>query len=346
MTVPDPCLDVLVASYLEQDLVERIARSDPRVRVAYAPELLPCPRWPSDHVGVPRELTTDEHDRWTSMLHTADVMFDFDWRHPDRTLEQSPNLKWIQATSAGAGQLVEKFGLSSAPLTVTTAAGVHADPLAEFALAGILHFARGLPRLVADRRTRTWRKQETTELAGRHALIVGAGKIGSRTAELLRCFAVTSTGVARTPRPACEPFDTTTTTDRIAEHLSAADILVISCALTDATRGLIGPRELEALPRGALVVNLGRGPIIDEDALAEALSTGRLGGAVLDVTSTEPLREDSPLWTADNVLLSPHSAANVPSENGKIVDLFVENLGRYLSGESALINEFDFDAGY
>ena len=121
---------------------------------------------------------------------------------------------------------------------------------------------------------------------------------------------------------------------------------MISCALTDATRGLIGPRELEALPRGTLVVNLGRGPIIDEDALAEALSTGRLGGAVLDVTSTEPLREDSPLWTADNVLLSPHSAANGPSENGKIVDLFVENLGRYLSGESALINEFDFDAGY
>ncbi|WP_244163638.1 D-2-hydroxyacid dehydrogenase [Rhodococcus koreensis] len=229
---------------------------------------------------------------------------------------------------------------------MTTAAGVHADPLAEFALAGILHFARGLPRLIADRRDRTWRKQATTELAGRHALIVGAGKIGSRTAELLRCFAVTATGVARTPRPAGGPFDVMTTTDRIAEHLPTADILVISCALTEHTRGLIGQLELAALPDGALVVNLGRGPIIDEDALAEALSARRLGGAVLDVTSTEPLREDSPLWTADNVILSPHSASNVPSENGKIVDLFVENLGRYLSGDAALINEFDFDAGY
>ncbi|ELB91428.1 D-2-hydroxyacid dehydrogenase [Rhodococcus opacus] len=346
MTVPDPCVDVLVASYLEQDLVDRIADSDPRVRVSYAPDLLPRPRWHSDHVGVPRDLTAVEHDRWSSMLRTADVMFDFDWRHPERTLEQSPNLRWIQATSAGAGQLIEKFGLSRAPLTVTTAAGVHAEPLAEFALAGILHFARGLPRLIADRQTRTWRKQETTELAGRHALIVGAGKIGSRTAELLRCFSVTASGVARTPRPAGAPFDSMTTTDRIAEHLPAADILVISCALTDDTRGLIGRRELAALPDGALVVNLGRGPIIDEDALAEALSTGRLGGAVLDVTTTEPLRDDSPLWTADNVILSPHSAANVPSENAKIVDLFVENLGRYLSGDATLINEFDFDAGY
>ncbi|MGW4338406.1 D-2-hydroxyacid dehydrogenase [Rhodococcus koreensis] len=344
--MPDPCVDVLVASYLEQDLVDRIARSDRRIRVTYAPELLPRPRWHSDHVGVPRELTAGEHDRWTSLLRTADVMFDFDWRHPERTLEQSPNLQWIQATSAGAGQLIERFGLSHAPLTVTTAAGVHADPLAEFALAGILHFARGLPRLIADRRDRAWRKQATTELAGRHALIVGAGKIGSRTAELLRCFAVTATGVARTPRPAGGPFDVMTTTDRIAEHLPTADILVISCALTERTRGLIGQLELAALPDGALVVNLGRGPIIDEDALAEALSAGRLGGAVLDVTSTEPLREDSPLWTADNVILSPHSAANVPSENGKIVDLFVENLGRYLSGDAALINEFDFDAGY
>ncbi|QSE90375.1 D-2-hydroxyacid dehydrogenase [Rhodococcus pseudokoreensis] len=344
--MPDKCVDVLVASYLEQDLVERIADSDPRIRVSYAPELLPRPRWHSDHVGVPRELTADEHDRWTSMLRTADIMFDFDWRHPERTLEQSPNLQWIQATSAGAGQLIERFGLSQAPLTVTTAAGVHADPLAEFALAGILHFARGLPRLIADRRDRTWRKHATTELAGRHALIVGAGKIGSRTAELLRCFAVTATGVARTPRPAGGPFDVMTTTDRIGEHLPTADILVISCALTEQTRGLIGRRELAALPDGALVVNLGRGPIIDEDALAEALSTGRLGGAVLDVTSTEPLRDDSPLWTADNVILSPHSASNVPSENGKIVDLFVENLGRYLSGDAAPINEFDFDAGY
>lgn len=344
--MPDPCVDVLVASYLEQDLVDRIADCDPRVRVSYAPDLLPRPRWHSDHVGVPRDLTAGEHDRWSSMLRTADVMFDFDWRYPERTLEQSPNLQWIQATSAGAGQLIEKFGLSRAPLTVTTAAGVHADPLAEFALAGILHFARGLPRLIADRQTRTWRKQETTELAGRHALIVGAGKIGSRTAELLRCFFVTASGVARTPRPAGAPFDSMTTTDRIAEYLPAADILVISCALTDDTRGLIGRRELAALPDGALVVNLGRGPIIDEDALAEALSTGRLGGAVLDVTATEPLRDDSPLWTADNVILSPHSAANVPSENAKIVDLFVENLGRYLSGDATLINEFDFDAGY
>ncbi len=143
--MPDPCVDVLVASYLEQDLVDRIADCDPRVRVSYTPDLLPPASMAQRSRRVPRDLTAVEHDRWSSMLRTADVMFDFDWRHPERTLEQSPNLRWIQATSAGAGQLIEKFGLSRAPLTVTTAAGVHAEPLAEFALAGILHFARGLP---------------------------------------------------------------------------------------------------------------------------------------------------------------------------------------------------------
>ncbi|AOW95014.1 hydroxyacid dehydrogenase [Rhodococcus sp. WMMA185] len=326
-------------------MVEKIARCDSRVRVTYAPELLPRPRWRSDHVGVPRELTVAEHDRWTSMLQTAEVMFDFDWRHPDRTLEQSPKLEWVQATSAGVGETIERFGLSYAPLTVTTASGVHADPLAEFALAGILHFTRGLPHLINDRQNRTWRKQSAPELAGSHAVILGPGKIGTRTAELLRHFSVTSTGVARNPRTDSAPFDIMTTIDQFPEHLPHADILVVSCALTGSTRGLIGRRQLDALPHGAVVVNLGRGPIIDEDALADGLSSGRLGGAVLDVTSTEPLDDDSPLWTAQNVILSPHSAANVPSENAKIVDLFIANLERHLSGDR-LINEFDFDAGY
>ncbi|KUI35548.1 D-2-hydroxyacid dehydrogenase [Mycobacterium sp. GA-2829] len=337
--------DVVIASYLEPDLVERIAAADPRVRVHYHPDLLPQPRWPSDHIGTPRELTPEQDQRWTALLGDAEVMFDFDWRRPGETMAQSPKLRWVQATSAGVGAKMADLGLRHRPLTVTTASGVHADPLAEFALAGILYFARGLPRLAADRAARRWRANATSELAGRHALIVGAGRIGTRIAEVLAVFGVTSTGMTRTPRELGPPFTTAATREELSDHLAAADILVIAAPMTDETQAMIGARELAALPDGAIVVNVGRGGTVDEDALVDALRAGRLGGAVLDVTRTEPLPEESPLWTLDGVVLSPHTAANTPSENAKIVDIFVDNLRRYLDGQP-LRNLYDHDAGY
>ncbi|MGE2715945.1 D-2-hydroxyacid dehydrogenase [Mycolicibacterium litorale] len=338
-------VDVLIASPLDAELVDQIAAVDQRLRVHCAPELLPEPRWRSDHVGVPRQLTPDQHDRWTALLADAEVMFDFDWRTPAQTLAQSPRLRWIQATSAGVGTRMEALGLRHSPLVVTTASGVHAGPLAEFALAGILYFARDVPRLIDDRIGRVWRTGPASELAGRHAVIVGAGQIGTRIAELLRALGVSSTGVVRTPRPVTPPYDDVVTGQALSDHLPRADILVVAAPITGQTRAMIGAREIAALPPGALVVNVGRGTTIDEDAMIEALRARRLGGAVLDVTATEPLPAESPLWTLDNVILSPHGAANVQSENAKIVEIFTDNLRRYLGGRP-LRNVYDHDAGY
>ncbi|WP_307789353.1 D-2-hydroxyacid dehydrogenase [Mycolicibacterium baixiangningiae] len=338
-------LDVLIASHLDAELVDAIAAVDQRVRVRYAPELLPEPRWSSDHVGIARQLTPGQHDRWTELLAEAEVMFDFDWRRPEQTLVQSPRLRWIQATSAGVGTRMEALGLRRSPVTVTTASGVHADPLAEFALAGLLYFARGLPRLIADRADRVWRTGPASELAGRHAVIVGAGRIGTRIAELLRALGVTSTGVVRRPRRVAPPYDDVITGQALPDHLRRADILVVAAPITGETRAMIGAPEIASLPRGALIVNVGRGTTIDEGAMIDALRTGRLGGAVLDVTATEPPPRESPLWTLDNVILSPHSAAGVPWENAKIVEIFVDNLRRYLDGR-ALRNLYDHEAGY
>lgn len=338
-------LDILIASYLEPELVDAIAAADPRLHVHYRPDLLPEPRWCGDHTGTRRQLTPDQDDQWTTLLADAEVMFDFDWRNPSETLIQSPKLRWIQATSAGVGTKMQELGLRHGPLTVTTASGVHADPLAEFALAGILYFARGLPQLAADRTDRRWREGATSELAGRHALIVGAGRIGTRIAELLSAFGVTSTGVTRRPRALEHPFTDAVTRDRLPEQLPTADILVIAAPSTDETQAMIGAPEIAALPAGAIVVNVGRGATIDEDALVDALENGDIGGAVLDVTRVEPLPEESPLWTLDNVVLSPHTASNVPSENAKIVDVFVDNLRRYLDDEP-LRNVYDHEAGY
>lgn len=338
-------VDVVIASYLPPDLVERIAATDQRLRVHYHPELLPEPRWPADHVGTARSLSAEQDDRWTRLLAAADVMFDFDWRRPAETLTQSPRLRWVQATSAGVGTRMATLGLRHTELTVTTASGVHADPLAEFALAGILYFARDLPGLAADRRNKLWRPGGVTELAGRHAVIVGAGRIGTRIAELLAVFGVTSSGVVRRPRDLGAPFSASLSRDNLPAHLPSADILVIAAPITDETEAMIGARQLAALPDGAIVVNVGRGATIDENALADALQRGTLSGAVLDVTRIEPLPPESPLWALDSVILSPHAAANAPSENAKIVDIFIDNLRRFLDGRP-LRNLYDHAAGY
>src|SRR5262249_22493342 len=131
----------------------------------------------------------------------------------------------------------------------------------------------------------------------------------------------------------------------LLEGLRSADALVLACPLTAETRGLVGRAELDALPPGAVVVNVARGGVIDETALIDALREGRLGRAALDVLDEEPLPSDSPLWSLPNVLVSPHSASTVSGENARIVDIFVDNLDRYLSGKP-LRNVYEPDRGY
>jgi phosphoglycerate dehydrogenase-like enzyme len=131
----------------------------------------------------------------------------------------------------------------------------------------------------------------------------------------------------------------------LARVLPEVSALVLACPLTEQTRGLIGARELAALPRGAVVVNLSRGQVIDEDALAGALASGHLGGACLDVFATEPLPESSPLWGLDNVIISPHSASTATAENELITELFCDNLRRWLDG-APLRNVYDRASGY
>jgi len=132
---------------------------------------------------------------------------------------------------------------------------------------------------------------------------------------------------------------------RIADVLGSVDALVLACPLTERTRHLIGRRELALLRPGSVLVNLSRGEVIDENALIEALADGRLSGACLDVFETEPLPPGSPLWTMDNVIISPHSASTVAAENRLLADLFIDNIGRWLADEP-LRNVFDKDAGY
>nr|BFE60867.1 D-2-hydroxyacid dehydrogenase [Dactylosporangium thailandense] len=329
--MPQPA--VLIATYLEPEHVGRIAAAAPGVEVLYEPELLPIPRYRCDHTGTPRTLGAAGNARWERMLAGADIAFDFDWQDPARLAQRAPKLRWVQATSAGIGGFVQRTGLERTGITFTTAAGIHAVPLAEFAVTGALYFVKGVPELRRRQAAHRWERYTTAQLAGRTVTVVGLGGMGRQVARSFEALGCTVVGLGR---------------DRIAELdevLPSTDVLVLCCPLTPQTEGLIGAKQLERLPEGAILVNISRGPVLDEPALIEALAGDRLAGAALDVFATEPLPAESPLWGLDNVLVSPHSASTVATENAAITDLFCDNLRRYLAGEP-LRNLYHRDRGY
>jgi glyoxylate/hydroxypyruvate reductase A len=337
---------ILIASHLEPEHVEAIAASHPDVEVLYDPALVAVPQYVADHRGPTPELSAADQRRWEDMLARAEVAFDFDWQNPAALPQRAPNLRWIQATSAGIGAFLRSTGLDRSDLTVTTAGGVHAVPLAEFALTGALFVVKGLPDLQRRKRERRFERFTTRQLAGMRVTVVGVGGMGSNVVRTFDAIGARVTAVGRVGRRYELPEGVELSdVGRLDEVLPGTDVLVLCTALTPETEGLISADRIALLPEHAAVINLARGQVIDEDALIEALRSGRLGGAALDVFREEPLPADSPLWDLENVLISPHSASTVESENATLTALFLDNLARYREGRP-LLNRYDAVRGY
>lgn len=337
MTQP---LHILIATYLEPELVAQIEREVPDVKITYRPDLIGQPRFIADHSSMPQR-TPEQEQEWQGLLASAHILFDFDFSHREDLPDLAPNLRWIQGTSAGIGQYVKRNGyLDRTDWIFTTASGVHARPLAEFALMVMLMFAKDYGYLQRSKETQTWMRYCGIELAEKTLGIVGLGKIGRETARLAKAFDMRVIGTRRDPTATIAHVDQLYANDHLLDMLSQTDFLVLSCPHTPETEKMIGARELAALPDGAILINIARGAVVDQPALIEALERGHLGGAALDVTDPEPLPPGNPLWTMPNVIISPHSASTAVSENGKIVRIFIENLKRYLKGDP-LINQFD-----
>jgi len=325
-------LVVLIAAPFEREHVDRIRAVDPRIELLHDPALLPRPRYVSDHAGSPSQRTPEEEARFLEMLGRAEVVLDFPSGHIRDLTAVAPRLRWLQSTSAGIGQMVKRVGLDQTDITFTTASGVHARPLADFCLMAMLMFAKNYQWMERDKKAKRWERYCGEELTGKTLAIVGVGRVGQEVARHGKRMDMRVTGMRRSDVPVP---DVDKVFDRANLHamLREADFLVLAAPHTPETEGIIGEGELAMLKASAVLINIGRGALVDEDALIRALQEKRLAGAALDVAREEPPPQDSPLWDMPNVIISPHSASTVTQENARITDIFCDNLRRYLSGQ-------------
>jgi len=267
---------------------------------------------------------------------------------PRELIPPARNLRWMQLWFAGADWILDYPEIQAKAFIVTNASGLHAIPITEHIFALLLAFARDIHGSVRAQGQKRWLSHgqgDVFELADKILLIIGVGAIGSRTAAIANALGMRVLGVRRNPARPVPHVAAMFGPEQLLEALPQADFVVLTIPATPETTKLIGPAELEAMKSSAYIVNTGRGDTIDQRALIQALQRGQLAGAGLDVFETEPLPPDSPLWEMDNVIITAHYAGQTPHYNERAWEIFYDNLGRYLAGES-LRNVVDTELGY
>jgi phosphoglycerate dehydrogenase-like enzyme len=295
---------------------DRIVATDPTIEVIRL-------------VGDERVIASDV-DRITAACFSSDA-------YPDRMSPflgvciNAPQLRWLHTSFAGTDHPVFDRFLDRG-VTLTNGIGVSAPSIASTVMLYLLALSRDLPRWTREQDARHWEPRRFNDLAGMHLGIIGMGAIGSEVARLAAAFEMEIVGLRRRPR-GDEPC-TTWPTDDLPRLLAWADAVVTCVPLTDDTRGMIDAGAFAAMRQGAWFVNVGRGEVVDEAALVDALARGHLGGAGLDVFTVEPLPAESPLWSMPNVIITPHSSGITFRSYRRSIDLFLDNFDRYTRGEA------------
>ncbi|ULN38247.1 D-2-hydroxyacid dehydrogenase [Mycolicibacterium smegmatis] len=340
-------LRVVASTPISEDLIERIVAREPRIDFIRDQSLLPPQRFAGDHVGDPAfRRTADQQRAFEQLVDSAQALYGLPDEQPAalrRTVRNNPNLLWVHTMAAGGGGQIKAAELSDDELgriAFTTSAGVHAEPLAEYALFGLLAGAKTLPRLLRQQRERRWTDRwEMGLLSQQRILLVGLGGIGRVVARKLAALGVTVVGTSRSGEPV-EGVAELVHPDDLIDAVRDVDGIVVSLPGTAATENMVNAKVLRAAKPGFTLVSLGRGTVIDEPALIDALRDGQVGFAALDVFAAEPLAPESPLWSDEKVLISPHTAALNSAEDRLIADLFAENATRFLDG-SPMRNRVD-----
>jgi len=302
--------------------------------------------------AFPHHTFLDAWDRDTlrELLPQADVAFT---PFVDRDVfPRATRLRWVQSPAAGVGSLMFPELLAS-DVVITSARGIRARSIAEHVVGVTIALARQLPLAMRAQMQHRWAQDElegpassVRSLQGLRMGIVGLGAIGSEVAPLASALGLRVSAIRRRPDAPIPPsVDAVWPPDRLLDLLADSDVVVLALPHTPGTKQLIGARELDAMKRGALLINVARGKLIDDEAVVTALRDGRLGGAALDVFAGEPLDASSPYWDLPNVIITPHTAGAMRDYWTPLVSLFMENLRRFECGEP-LRNVVDKGLGY
>lgn len=273
-----------------------------------------------------------------------EILFTYGKEFKLETFKEMTSLKWIQLSSTGFDHLPKEY-IQEKGITVTTAKGAHAEPIAEYAFSTMLYFSRKIDRFQELQKKKNWNRLDfPTELAGSTLVVMGMGYIGKEIARKARAFDMHTIGINRTG-DVSEFFNETFRIEQLEEILPKADYLILTLPLTSQTYHLIGQKQLHLLKPTAVVINIGRGELMDESAAIEVLQAHRIRGMAMDVFHQEPLPEDSPLWHTEGLLLTPHMAAMTNRFLDRSIDRLIKNYQHYINGEK-MIDVANFSKEY
>ncbi|MCM3587999.1 D-2-hydroxyacid dehydrogenase [Mesobacillus maritimus] len=286
-----------------------------------------------------------EPSSWNHHLQSAEIIVG--WKKEMSVLfDHEHKLKWLQSWSAGVNSM-PLTKLKSNHVVLTSANGVHAYPISETIFALMLSLTRNIHTYVRNQLSKTWNHSGLKlELHGKTLGIIGVGAIGKETAKIAKAFGMTVLGVRNSGQS--EPYvDAMYLANELNEVLPQCDYVVVTLPLTDNTRQMFGTSQFQQMKPSTIFINIGRGQIVDEAALIEALENKKIAAAGLDVFEKEPLNENSPLWEMENVIITPHTAGSTEHYATRVIeDIFIPNLRGYLNNQIPFINVVDFKKGY
>ncbi|HTD90611.1 MAG TPA: D-2-hydroxyacid dehydrogenase [Burkholderiales bacterium] len=252
-------------------------------------------------------------------------------------LPKMNHLKWVHYTSSGIGQQLYVSELNAKGVITTSSTGSNAEPVAQTGFAGLMMLARCLPHHIQSQHRHEWRPLRGAalpdDLRGQTLLLIGVGAVGKTFAGYARAFGLNIIGVRRSPKAPGDPVDEMHPPSQLPDLLPRADWIVIACPLTPETDNLLNADAFKRIKKGARLINIGRGEVVNDAALIESLRSGHLGGAALDAHIQEPLPKDSPLWDLPNVIITPHNASASTGNEKRSADMFVANFGHWVRGE-------------
>ncbi|WP_028552870.1 D-2-hydroxyacid dehydrogenase [Paenibacillus sp. UNC451MF] len=286
-----------------------------------------------------------EKELWLPHLKEAEIVIDWKTACETECLQPGTRLRWVQNWGAGVDMLpLQEF--ASRGIMLTNASGVHAYPISETIFSMMLSFTRKLHLSMRNQLQKQWKGTGSLgEIHGKTIGIIGVGAIGEETARLAKAFGMTVLGIRRSGG-ASEFVEQMYDNDGLELVLRESDYVVVTLPLTNETRHRFGKAQFERMKKTAMFINIGRGGTTDTEALIEALQTGTIAGAGLDVFEQEPLPESSPLWDLENVIMTPHNSGSTDQYNERAFEIFMQNLQQYLQGHEPIVNRVDYNLQY